>query len=97
MSSQAAAVSRQAIEDALDSVGGDWDYDDIRADYSGRGMFGDGCLGIVFRASRDIFRFFVELASEDYDTAELLARKAREDSMGLGVIVYFPGCSLLED
>jgi hypothetical protein len=87
---EATKISQQAIEDALDSQGGNWDYEDIRS-YSGRGMYGEECLGIVFNDSRDAYGFFVELAAEDYDTAELLARKAREDSMGTSVIVYFPG------
>lgn len=87
-------VSRDLIETALDNAGGDWDYDDIREDYSGRGMFGGECLGITFRDSRNVFAFFVELAQEDYDTAELLAHKAREDGMGCGTIIYFPGIAV---
>jgi hypothetical protein len=87
---EAIKITRQTIEDALDSQGGNWDYEDIRS-YSGRGMYGDECLGIVFRDLSDAFGFFVELAAEDYDTAELLARKARQDSMGLDTIMYFLG------
>lgn len=92
MGHQATTVSRETVEESLG--GGNWDYEDIRTDYSGRGMYGATCFGIVFREHRDIFSFFVELAVEDYDTAELLARKARQDSMGRDAIVYFPGCTL---
>lgn len=52
-----------------------------RADYSGRGMFGDQCYAIT--VSRD-----------DYDLAFDILKKrvpgTRSDNMGLGMIIYWP-------
>jgi hypothetical protein len=87
-------IHRDLLEDALDDSANDWDYGDIRDEYSGRGMYGDTCLGLVFRRYKDTFAFFVSVAALDEPLARVLAAKACWDSMGRDVIVYFPGVQL---
>ena len=78
----------EKIVDALDMAG--FDY----RSYSGRGMYGEYCLGIdcdnVTKCIVDICIAIVNDENTDpCDLMELL-RDARSDSMGLGAIVYFP-------
>jgi len=54
----------------------------VRTDYSGRAMFGRTCYGITSREQND--EQVIELAARNG------LRGARVDSMGLGVIVYWP-------
>lgn len=64
--------------------------------YSGRGMYGDTCVGF----SGDVNEMLLGLAASQVlgvDDARTLATKARSDSMGMGVIIYFPGVSLESD
>lgn len=98
-----AKLSKQIIE-ACHDIG-----HEIRNDYSGRCMYGERCFGIETdgKIPTDII-FFVareyidELAMEDVedDTLEDLERvfqDMRSDSMGLGMIYYFPGWQLDEE
>lgn len=87
------------LEDYLDSFEDD---DDARfklyRDYSGRAMYGKTCFGIVVDSITDAFEFYVAVAIVlDADDARELALAARTDSMGLGMIVYFPGVELVEN
>lgn len=74
----------------------DLDSGDVRRDYSGRGMYGASCVGLVVDvpdvvigvALREIF---------DEDEAWELARAACSDSMGRSTIVYFPGLVVAQD
>jgi hypothetical protein len=83
------------------------DGNDIRTDYSGRGMYGNTCLGIVLGDGVTPIQVGVALVealtadSDDQDsvesawqTANTIAGRARMDSMGLGSIVYFPGVTV---
>ena len=63
----------------IESVAKDAGWE-VRRDYSGRGMFGKTCVGIVCR--RPIMA--IEFA------AERGIRGARIDDMGLDSIVYWP-------
>lgn len=61
--------------------------------YSGRGMYGDTCLGVTIDGGIGrMLALIVESADEDNREAlgETL-RSMRTDSMGRGTIVYFPG------
>ena len=64
----------------------DIDGADLRS-YSGRGMYGKQCLGIDMDSMADAFRF--ALMVEDEDLTVALSNPCF-DSMGLGIIVYFP-------
>ena len=84
----------EAIYDAVDRAGMDWGENVRRNDYSGRGMFGDECFGIV--TTTHVFGFFVELpgalerAGADPEVARDLANNLRFDGMGRATIYYFP-------
>jgi hypothetical protein len=58
----------------------------FRQHYSGRGMYGASCVGIAGDNATDI----IEAAAAAGITG------ARHDSLGLGVIVYWPRISLKE-
>lgn len=63
--------------------------------YSGRAMFGDECFGVIVdNGLSQAFSFFAHLAIEDPDVALQIANAVRTDSMGTGIIVYFPGYQL---
>jgi hypothetical protein len=88
-------VSRQMIEDA--ALLADLDREDaIYEDYSGRGMYGEKCLGIV-GSGAECARFLVEITAADPDLGREMARKQREDSMGRDMIAYYPGIQLEEE
>ena len=73
----------------------------VRTDYSGRGMYGDRCVGIVCdNPARIMFDLGMALgeriANEEgvrwYEIAQAF-KHARTDSMGLSSIVYFESLS----
>lgn len=72
------------IEQGADAVDGE-----LRA-YSGRGMYGDVCLGLVVSDVTDLAMVILTVAAEDMDLAETLARSIRYDSMGHSTIIYWP-------
>jgi hypothetical protein len=73
--------------------------------YSGKGMYGKTCAAITFDDMTSVFMFFTRLGAEsdeyaaNYPGSEWeaalrvmeLAGAARTDSMGRGIVVYFPG------
>ena len=69
------------LNQAADGVDGE-----IYPDYSGRGMYGDECVGIILKDEGDLFRFAGLL---DDDFVELLG-SPEWDSMGLREIAYWP-------
>jgi len=62
------------------------DGEDIMS-YSGRGMYGDQCLGLTFEGFSDAFNFALEVSAYD-GLAELLSSPSY-DSMGRGIVIYF--------
>lgn len=64
---------------------------EVRTDYSGRGMYGDECIGIDLASVSDFSTILLNVADEDREFARSLADRQQSDSMGLGVIIYFPG------
>lgn len=86
---------RRRIEDKADGVDL-WFGDDSSAewytDYSGRGMFGGNCVGVVLSGTGD-FAALVICVTEAMgaDWAWDLFSKVRSDSMGYSTIYYFPG------
>jgi hypothetical protein len=67
----------------------------LRADYSGRAMYGKQCLAFVGSA-RSLMLFamaVVQVLSKEYDTAELMEELTRfsEDSMGREQVYYWTG------
>ena len=81
-------------------------FEAVRSDgYSGRGMYGNTCAAVTFGNLREAFRFFALLgsfATSDDDAARdpqhpatqrlfALLSTAQTDSMGTGIVAYFPG------
>jgi hypothetical protein len=73
------------LYNAADTVDGE-----IVTGYSGRGMFGDECVGIILTNESALFTFARQL---DDELAELLG-DPRWDSMGLREIAYWPKASV---
>lgn len=55
--------------------------------YSGRGMMGRTCLGIVVDDANKLFELFYNLGARD---REMPAGSVRSDHMGLSTIYYWP-------
>lgn len=96
------------LRDALETVGFRDDGDDrfendfggeltLRRAYSGRGMYGSACFGIVVNgpASTAMFMLAVREVIGLEDTV-YLASAMQSDSMGYDTIVYFPGWALVD-
>ena len=74
----------------------------LTTDYSGRGMYGERCVGIVCDdVASTLFTLGMEIGdriSNETGTTWLeLAetfKQSRQDSMGLSSIVYFPGLTV---
>lgn len=70
------------------------DIGDVRTHYSGRGMYGRRCVGVVVGSMGEITRLAIELA-RDADTPEWLLDEmcdnAARDNMATDMIVYWPG------
>jgi len=73
--------------------------DDIRWDYSGRGMYGQTCFGIV-GSLLDYTGFLLQLASDTtgdrWDVAYDLSQRVNTDSMAMQTIFYFPGIKVTD-
>lgn len=75
--------------------------------YSGRGMDGERCLGIILESTADLAALGAELVAmaleahdmnegtvdpyTDSEDVRRMIRRARTDSLGRCIIVYFPG------
>jgi hypothetical protein len=95
-------LSRDFLTGVVEDAG--LEPDDVRWDYSGRGMYGKTCFGFV-GGLRDLAAFFVQLGQAEVqspDTAEqdaayCLAQALTSDDMGMSTIFYFPGVEVAED
>ena len=77
------------LKDKLISLCANYPNDyEIRA-YSGRGMFGRTCLGIVVNRISKLFHLGAEVGDLAFDVATICV-----DSMGCDSIVYFPEIDL---
>lgn len=99
-------IDRTLVRDACFAA--DLDPDEgglLRDDYSGRGMLGAQCFGFVTPLASDAYRILLHLlvfmsVDGDHDPSvaielvDELIRNARQDNMGMDVIVYFPGYAL---
>lgn len=80
-----------------------YSFDDVRSDYSGRGMYGDTCLGYVGSEPHlfifDLAKLLVERDSGESDADEIRDKMerlglGRTDSMGYETIYYFPSITV---
>lgn len=75
---------------------------EIRGNYVGRGMYGKACFGVEFDVESHSYLLLVALAfamaaadeENGEENARALAENAATDSMGTGMILYFPDWSL---
>ena len=58
---------------------------EVREDYSGRGMYGETCVGLVVEDTADLLATGFAAAEEGIDYRAL---PKRTDSMGRSIIVY---------
>lgn len=68
--------------------------------YSGRGMFGKRCVGLTTDSSlQNVLADLVTWMHLTYNTQEIaeLIRDLRCDSMGRGIVVYWPSVAWQED
>lgn len=81
----------------------------VRVNYSGRGMFGEECLGIVGSDTTTVIYKIMEAIMDEYgdekdtqlelfhELAEMLSDGSGQDSMGQQCIVYFPYVEIDEE
>lgn len=86
-------------QDTLDSISLDLPFDyEWREDYSGRGMYGKTCLGIVTDASLwKLHSAIAEVASYDDSLSALSDNEPCVDDMGLSNIYYWPNVSVIAE
>jgi hypothetical protein len=73
--------------------------DVIYADYSGRGMYGEQCFGLVLSGwsdNQDFSDFLLAVADEDRELANHLSHVVSQDALGLRSIFYFPGVKVVD-
>lgn len=96
------SINRDQIEAILNEIGNE-DYDDvIHEDYSGRGMFGDRCLGYsgvdehVFSVGLALAVAGIEgeFSLADIAEAQYAIGAPQRDSLGKGRIVYWPNVQI---
>lgn len=80
-------------------VAGESGHEIVRTNYSGRGMYGNTCVGFVVRPP-DVAAVGAAIALAFGDdlgpTCQMLAQ-ACQDSMAFDVIIYFPGVTLMSE
>lgn len=64
-------------------------------DYSGRGMYGSKCVGVVGSFSQ-FAKFIARLGSVDMELAEHFSDAVSQDSMGLDSIFYWTSLESVE-
>ena len=66
----------------------------IYENYSGRGMFGRKCLGVVVKQGYSFMDFIINLTryldDNDVEDADFKLEGATYDNLGLDTVVYFP-------
>lgn len=81
----------------------------VKVNYSGRGMFGKECLGIVGSDTTTIIYKIMDSIMDKYsdekdtqlelfhELTEILSGGSKQDSMGLNIILYFPDLEIDEE
>jgi len=65
--------------------------------YSGRGMYGEQCVGFTVYGSGYALLVATIVRTLDTDVADAMLGRLTTDSMGLGTIVYFPGFTIAKE
>lgn len=78
-------IARADLEEAAINAG--IDVEQIRTGYSGRGMFGRKCIGLVWDSPDEYADFVYELQQ----ITDIRLSGAAQDNMGRSMITYWPG------
>ena len=69
---------------------------ELRTGYSGRGMYGKTCIGVVGYVS-DLIAFVLEVAEWDRELAQDELTQVSSDGMGTSTIYYWPRLTVAKD
>lgn len=87
----------QAFLELLCDIAEDCNYE-TRV-YSGRGMYGEQCIGLILEDSSQIaaLAYNIGLADSEDEIAASHIDRLRTDSMGTDIIAYFPSVKVKGD
>ena len=76
-------------KDGLKVLAGD--FEEVRTDYSGRGMFGAKCLAVVTEDTGfQVGIILKKLAMSHKELLALIDTKPEQDSLGMDYVYYWP-------
>lgn len=82
------------VEEAIRNYVDENDQYELYEGYSGRGMFGRKCLGVVVKQGYSFMDFIINLTrymdDNDVEDADFKLEGATYDNLGLDTVVYFP-------
>lgn len=82
------------VEEAIKNFISENEQYELYENYSGRGMFGRTCLGVIVQRNDSFMDFIINLTKymDDYDVDDIdfKLEGATYDNLGLDTIVYFP-------
>jgi hypothetical protein len=81
------------IQSVLEEIVQNYPYDFVVSSYSGRGMCGRQCLAVSFSGTiEQLFAkvLFVLDGKKDFAFVADAFENVRQDSLGKGIVVYFP-------
>jgi len=88
-------ISRETLENACWDAGLDPEQF-LRANYSGRGMYGKTCVGLIHDTLDEVINFVYAVRQYDGGDSGLL-EGGLQDSMGHSTITYWPRWSVEEE
>ena len=83
-------ISKAQVEDVERALA-DNSLDATVRQYSGRGMYGKQCLGITVSHRTSPFEVGLAIGSYDELVDLFVGQRVETDSMGRGMVIYFPG------
>lgn len=75
----------QQIEDAIEYNAGE-----TSSRYSGRGMYGEKCPSAKLESMSQALELIATVTAEDADMGIWMAKAAKFDQLGMGIVVYWP-------
>ena len=82
------------VEEAIKNFISENEQYSLYENYSGRGMFGRACLGVIVQRNDSFIDFIIKLTKylddNDVDDIDFKLEGATYDNLGLDTVVYFP-------
>lgn len=82
------------VEEAIKNFISENEQYSLYENYSGRGMFGRTCLGVIVQRNDSFMDFIINLTryldDNDVDDIDFKLEGATYDNLGLDTVVYFP-------